>query len=329
MKDLSPRLQWPIPEENTEPFYDAFVALIAAIDASVYGPAREDRNLLLASSATVTFDAGTGVAAWDAALEVLSAPAGFLWQLPAGSATIPDGSLLYVKLTRAPTSSVGLEVYVGSVVDAVRAEDALVLAFRRGSSIFWRNGKVLPSGASEALFSSSGMSALEVQSGGTTVGSRAKLNFVGATVADNPGSERVDVTVPVRGSTGQKLVTLVPITTSQDTDTAGYTVVGHFALDAADYALAGSVLTVAFLGMGYCTVPGVTGRARITSLDTAYGPVVLEWTGLTDPTEKTSSLSLPAGANRYRVEFEAAGSTSSTERFFLDWIGVRFTRTFA
>lgn len=37
---------------------------------------------------------------------------------------------------------------------------------------------------------------VEVQSGGVLVGVRRLLNIVGATVADNPGSDRVDVTIP-------------------------------------------------------------------------------------------------------------------------------------
>lgn len=326
---LSPRFQWPLPDENADPFYDAFEALIAAIDATVYGPAREDRNLLIQSTAVVSWNATTEVLTWSKEIELLAAPAGFLWQLPTGSTTLHDGELLYVQLTRAPTALVTLSVRTGSTVPVPGADDAVVLAVRRGTRVFWRTGKMLQDGDSFALFDSAAMQSVLVQLDGADISSRTRLNFAGmVTVADDGTHGRANVTIPQRGAAAEKLVHHVPMGMGKDTDSTSYTVVTHFKLDKSAYTLTGATVVIELLGMGYTTVPGVTGRVRVSSLDATFTPVVLSWAGETDPTEHTLTVTLPAGANRFVVEYQAGGSAGALERFYLDWFGFRITQTF-
>lgn len=157
MPDYSPRLLWPLPNPDEDPWFDSFESLIAAIDASVYGPSREDRNMLLVSTATVGFTAGSGVLTWSAAVAFLCSPLGFFWNLPAGSATLADGQILYAQVPRAPTSNVNLTPQVASNPSPQQdAADTLVLAVRRGNTVFWRNGKTISTGESAAIFSTTG-----------------------------------------------------------------------------------------------------------------------------------------------------------------------------
>lgn len=326
---LSPRLRWPIPDENTDPFIDAFDALIAAIDATVYGPAREDRNLLIQSTAVVSWNATTGVLSWSKDIELLAAPAGFLWQVPTGNTTLQDGELLYVVLTRAPTSLVTLSVRKGFVIPVPGADDAVVLAVRRGTRVFFRTGKMLSDGDSFPLFDAAAMQAVLVQLNGADISSRTRLNFAGmVTVADDGTNGRANITIPQRGLSGEKLVHLVPIVMGRDTDSTGYISAGHFRLNKADYNLTGATVAIELLGQGYVGVSGVTGRVRLSSLDASFTPVVLTWAGETAVTEHVTTVTLPSGNNRYRVEFQAAGSVGSLERFYADWAGFRITQTF-
>lgn len=325
MPDTTPFLSWPIPARGADPFYDAFVALMNAIDATAYGPAREDRNLVLFGGGTVAFSGDS--LSWSSALSILAAQAGRRWIVAAATVTILDGQMLVVELVRSPQGDVTLAPAVVSVLARDTADNALVLAVRRSGVIYWRNGKIVASGASGPLFEVAGMTALEVQAGGTPVASRTRLNFIGATVADNPTQARVDVAVPRLGATGQRLISEVVLTVGRDTDSTGYVIAGHRKFNLADFALDGAAADVQLIGCGYVTVPGVTGQVELASLDSAFTAVTLSWSGLTSPTEVTSNVSLPAGSNRYRVRVRATGSTGPAERFYLDTLVLRVRLT--
>lgn len=328
MGDTSPRLGWPIPGENADPYYEALVALIAAIDASAYGPAREDRNIVLGNGGTVAFNASTGALSWSAALELLSAPTGYLWTVPAGAVTLADNQILYAQLVRAPVGSVALAAQVGAQTPSVGGDDSIVLAFRRGTKVYWRNGKALADGESLPLFDTSALTGVIFQKDGVTQGTRGKVNFIGmVTVVDTPVQNRVDVTVPTRGVATETLLSYVPITMARDTDSTVYVVAGHFTFNPASHVLTGTTRSIQVVAMGYCSTPGVTGVVEFADLD---GSDVFELTftaPATSPARLVSTVTLPSAAHRYRVRYKATGSTGPAERFFLDWAGFVVTNT--
>lgn len=135
----SARMKWGVPGQHLDPWYDAFAAMIAEMDADAYA-SREDRNILLTGGGTIAFNTTSGLLTWSAAFELV-APTGFLWTLPAGSITLAEGETLYVELSRAPTSAVTLTAAKTTQLSAVTDQRAvLALAVRRSDQVWWRVG---------------------------------------------------------------------------------------------------------------------------------------------------------------------------------------------
>jgi hypothetical protein len=147
----TPRMQWPYPAEDQDPWYDDYVNNLAAADASGYA-AREDRNLALAAGGEFTFTAATGVVTWSAPLEILSPLTAVVLTLPAGSVTLAAGVFGWVNLPRAPTQATALEVRTGPSVPS--SDGALLLFVRRSDRVYVRGAKVLNDGDALTLFAS-------------------------------------------------------------------------------------------------------------------------------------------------------------------------------
>jgi hypothetical protein len=148
-------MAWPYPDEHQDPWYDAFVGLMTAMDFSGYA-AREDRNIVLMGGGTIAFDAALNTLTWSAPLYLLAPITGFLWAIPAGSVTLFDGRLLYTDLVRAPQAPTTL---AGVVANQVPSSDtAFLLAVRRGTRVFWRNGAVSIDGIPGAVIDDGGPS---------------------------------------------------------------------------------------------------------------------------------------------------------------------------
>lgn len=329
MSDTSARLGWSVPNPYEDPYYEAFLALINAIDASVYGPVREDRNLVLMSTATVSF--GSDTLAWNAPIELLCAPQGTLWRLPAGSTALTDGQILYVLLPRAPTGTVQVVARVAATAPqpSEDADAALVLAVRRGSVIYWRNGRVLANGESGSIFTASSTPpSLAFYQNGALIGSRATFNLVTglASLVDNPGASRVDLTIPARGAATQMLQERIPVALGVHTDSTTAVIAGHAMWNPAEAAFAGFSVVARFVVLGYTSVPGVTGYVTLEDLDDGAVTHTFTFSNTVQPTEQTYTFTPSAGNHRYRVTFRATGSTSPAERFFLDWAGLRVDR---
>jgi len=139
----SPRMGFPYPSENQDPWYEAFRVMIEAQDASGYA-SREDRQLILSEGGVISWNVPLLV--WSGTIRILSPITGFQIQVSAGSATLDDGQVLYVNLTRAPTQSVVVTAEVASQVPS--SDQALVLVIRVGTRLYWRNGLLLEDGNS-------------------------------------------------------------------------------------------------------------------------------------------------------------------------------------
>jgi len=141
----TPRMNWPFPNENKDPWYEALENFSNALDASGYA-AREDRQLILIGGGTIDWDAVGSILQWSGSFQVVSPISGFLLSVPATSVTIEDGQALYAKLTRAPTRNLNVEVVVENQVP--QTDTDYILAIRVGDSIYWRNGLSMDSGDS-------------------------------------------------------------------------------------------------------------------------------------------------------------------------------------
>lgn len=139
----TPRMNWPYPNENQESWYEALKSFAEAMDSSGYA-SREDRNLILSGGGTVSWDATSATLDWDDIIQIFSPNTGFKIQLAAASVTISDGQVLYVSLTRAPTQNLVLTPVVAGQVSS--DDQALVIAARLGTQLYWRNGLLLDDG---------------------------------------------------------------------------------------------------------------------------------------------------------------------------------------
>ena len=153
----SSRLNIPYPSEGTDPWYDAFVSMVEAVDASGYA-SREDRNLVLMGGGTFSYNQntvdGTAQLVWTRAIQISSPTTGFLGSIPAGNVVLQDGGMLFTDLVRAPTSSVSLSPFTGQAVTS--SDTAYLLGIRSGPTFYFRNGKVLTDGDSFAALELNG-----------------------------------------------------------------------------------------------------------------------------------------------------------------------------
>jgi len=141
----TPRMNWPFPNENQDPWYIALENFAKALDASGYA-SREDRQLILFGGGTITWSATGSTLTWSAPIQIISPISGFLLSMAAGSVTIEDGQVLFVSLVRAPTLNRTVEAQVENQVP--QTDLAYLLAARVGDSIYWRNGTSMGDGDS-------------------------------------------------------------------------------------------------------------------------------------------------------------------------------------
>lgn len=159
----SPRMGWPYPAREDDPWYDGFEDFVQADDASGFAH-REDRNLFITGGGTLSWDAGTGVLTWTEAIQLVSPTTGFLLSIAADSVTIENGEVLYATLVRQALEARTLTKAIATSVPS--NDNAFMLCVRIGNNLHWRNGLVMPSGSSVigVGFSGSGIS-LSIETG--------------------------------------------------------------------------------------------------------------------------------------------------------------------
>ena len=152
----APRTHFPYPDQNSNPWGTVFQSMVDAIDASLYA-GREDRNVVTMGGGTMAFTASSGVLSWTADIELLASFTGYVWRVAGpGSLTVTDGQAIFLTVTRAPQGVTTYTLQLGSVTsNEPRGDDQLLLGFRRGTRIHFRDGFVLNDGDSRIVFDSS------------------------------------------------------------------------------------------------------------------------------------------------------------------------------
>lgn len=141
MSEESPRMSWPFPSREDEPWYDRFVDFVRSMDASGFA-SREDRNLILSGGGTLTW---TGSAlTWTEAFRVFSPSTGFYTLIAATTIAVADGQVIRAEIVRHPgqNNSVAAE----AAAFALNTDNSLVLGLRVGSSFHFRSGQAIQSG---------------------------------------------------------------------------------------------------------------------------------------------------------------------------------------
>jgi hypothetical protein len=141
--NITDRMQWPYPEEDADPWFDDFQAFATQVDASGYA-SREDRHLILSSTATFSFVASSGALTWSAGIDFVNMITGHVLTIPAGSVVLSDGQMAYLVLTRSPLTNMNVTLTVATSVP--NTNDALVFCIRRASSVYFIRGNSITDG---------------------------------------------------------------------------------------------------------------------------------------------------------------------------------------
>lgn len=217
MAETSPRMLWTYPEQHQDPWWDAFVDFIRAVDASGFA-AREDRNLILGGGGDLTWVPGTTGLTWSEDFIVFSPSTGFFSRITAATLAPADGQVIRAEITRHPGQNVNVAAEIADI--AQNTDNSLVLGIRIGTNFVFRNGFLIQNGTI--------ISAIDFFSGGGGGGGSSSVAFfhgpvvtsaaspystiVRETVKVNPVGGVV-VTLPLAaGNSGQK-VKVVNVTT--------------------------------------------------------------------------------------------------------------------
>lgn len=144
MSESTPRMQWPYPSREDDPWYDFFQDYVLAADASGFAH-REDRSIIWAGGGTLTWTLGTETLDWTGVINVYSPIGAHLLQIAAGSIDEwADGEVVYVVLTRQPLENLTATLVKASQLPS--SDNAMSFAVRIGDVIYFRTGISLGDG---------------------------------------------------------------------------------------------------------------------------------------------------------------------------------------
>ena len=286
MPTSSGRMGWPVPDEGVDPWYDAFLGLVGAVDTSGFA-SRENAGILMTGGGQLSLNSTTGVMTWQSDINIFAPITGYLWTLPGpeitggGTVTIQNGQVLYVNLNRAPTGNTTLGVLTASQIP--NTDNAFLLGIRIGTKVYFRNGAVLTAGSP-------------------------------ADVIDNPGG--------AIGSAGQLIRRSTAMAINEATSQSTYVVGGDFQLNPADYALSSLNTNIYFLATASVTRAALTGQVILQDLTSATQVAQLTFTGNVVPSQQiTTALTLTSAAHMYEVRYYVTGGAGGSDQILLAWAG--------
>lgn len=152
----TPRMGWPVPEGNQRPWATLFQRLVNLIDGSSYAR-REDTNILIMEGGIVSWDATTGALDWDSDIVLLSPHTGFSMSITspsAGTFILSDGWVFYVQVTRSLGSNIA--VTPRRAASLPQSDDVILIAQRKGTYVYFRNGRAFSDGESGRVYIATG-----------------------------------------------------------------------------------------------------------------------------------------------------------------------------
>lgn len=156
MAEPTPRMFWPLVEENEDPWFESFRSFVRAQDASGFA-AREDRNAILTGGGTLTWDAAGSGLTWTQPFLIWMPSTGFFTRLVAATLAPEDGQIIRSTLTRAPGQNVNAAAVVANIAE--NTDNSFVLGLRSGTNFVFRNGLTIKDGttiSAEDFFSGGG-----------------------------------------------------------------------------------------------------------------------------------------------------------------------------
>lgn len=172
---LTPRNQFPYPEEEQKNYFATYEAGELAKDSAHWAHAENDL-LTFRGGGTIAWNSSTGVMSWSSDINIECFTTRFSVDIAAGQITIQEKEVVFYKLPRLITADTTVTLSKGPRINqsGTRLHDLKLFAYREGGVLYLKNGKSLLTGESGILFGG-GVSAVSVAtatsgSGGATQG---------------------------------------------------------------------------------------------------------------------------------------------------------------
>lgn len=150
MAEHSPRMDWPFPSAEEDPWYERFVSFVRSADASGFA-SREDRNLMFFGGGTITWSGGS--LTWTEPFRVFSPSTGFSTLIAATTLALTDGQVIRAEIVRHPGQNNSVAAEVAGFAN--NTDNSLLLGTRQGTTFYFRSGQAILDGVtieSEDLF---------------------------------------------------------------------------------------------------------------------------------------------------------------------------------
>lgn len=150
------RLAIQYPDEGEDPFFVKIKSFFESVDTHLFAN-MADRNLFLRGGGVVSFNSATGVVTWGSNLQLFDFPSGLRISVLASSITLQNGQCAFIDTGRSISENVTVTLNAASLV--ANGPGKIVLFFRDGNRIIFRNGAVLTAGFSGSLVDTFGLDA--------------------------------------------------------------------------------------------------------------------------------------------------------------------------
>lgn len=143
MSDSTPRMAFPYPSRDEDPWYDTFQVFTLALDAAGFAH-REDRSIMYTGGGTLSWTLGTSTFTWTDTIQILSPIGGRRISISANSIVVGEGQVVYTTLTRQPLENLTANLQVANQLPS--SNTAVALAIRYGGVLYFRTGMSLSDG---------------------------------------------------------------------------------------------------------------------------------------------------------------------------------------
>ena len=246
MSDSTPRMAFPYPSRDEDPWYDTFQVFTLALDAAGYAH-REDRSILYTGGGTLSWTLGTSTFTWTDTMQIMSPIGGRRISISANSIVVAEGQVVYTTLTRQPLENLTASLSVANQLPS--SNTVVALAIRYGGVLYFRTGMSLQDGNTVE-----GLSPVPGGGGGGYVDIGGTYSYVEAAtpVEEVVGQTPFDASTAA-GATIILKVTVTPVLTSGN-------------------------CSIKFYDLGPVGTPGAPRLVSTLTTSTSGGPQVLQQT---------------------------------------------------
>lgn len=143
MSDSTPRMAFPYPSRDEDPWYNTFQVFTLALDAAGFAH-REDRSIMYTGGGTLSWTLGTSTFTWTDTIQILSPIGGRRISISANSIVVAEGQVVYTMLTRQPLENLTANFQVANQLPS--SNRAVAVAIRYGGVLYLRTGISLGDG---------------------------------------------------------------------------------------------------------------------------------------------------------------------------------------